>query len=85
MSEFLSGRFFLFAGLLVISLGIYALLWQQLIKRFSLVKAYSNKGAVIIWNMLWAILIFGEKISISNIVGTAVIILGIMVVSTDAA
>lgn len=81
---FLSWNFFLFLGLLVLLLGIYAVLWQQVIKRFSLVKAYSNKGVVIIWNLLWAVLLFNEKITLSNVLGGAAIIIGIVVVSSDA-
>lgn len=75
--------FFGFACLVLVVLVIYALLWQQVLKHFTLVKAYSNKGVVVIWNLLWAALIFGETITIENMIGSAIIICGIVLVSSD--
>ncbi|MDL2238308.1 EamA family transporter [Christensenellaceae bacterium OttesenSCG-928-K19] len=76
--------FLFYVALLLCILGIYAVLWQQALKKFPLVKAYSNKGVVVIWNLIWAVLFFQEVITLENIIGSAVIILGIMVVSSDA-
>jgi drug/metabolite transporter (DMT)-like permease len=81
--EFFSSEFFGFAALVFILLVLYAFLWQKVLKVFPLVTAYSNKGAVIIWNLIWASLIMGEKITASNMVGSAIIIFGIVVVSSD--
>ena len=44
---------------------IHAYFWQQMIKKFRLVVAYSNKATIIIWNLLWAILFFQENININ--------------------
>ena len=79
----LTPGFFGFAALELGLLVVYALLWQQVLKKFSLVKAYSNKGVVVIWNLLWAFLIFGEVVTWSNVVGIAVILTGIVLVSSD--
>jgi uncharacterized membrane protein len=76
-------RFFLFAFAELIFLGIYALLWQQALRRFPLVKAFSNKGAVVIWNLLWAAVLFHEQITVFNLIGSLIIMIGIMVVSSD--
>ena len=75
--------FFLYAMLVLTTLAVYALMWQQVLKRFTLTKAYPNKGVVVIWNLLWAVVFFKEVITISNIIGSAVIIIGITLVSTD--
>ncbi len=80
---FFSAEFFSFAALVFISLLVYAFLWQKVLKVFPLVTAYSNKGAVIIWNLIWASLIMGEQITASNLAGSAIIIFGIVVVSSD--
>lgn len=80
---FFTPAFFLYAFFVIALLGIYALLWQQVLKKFPLVKAYSNKGVVVIWNLLWAVIFFQESITIENLIGSAVIIFGIMVVSLD--
>lgn len=73
-------KFYILELILVL---IYAYFWQQIIKRFKLVVAYSNKGTVIIWNLLWAILFFKEKININNIIGAVIIIFGIVLVTND--
>jgi drug/metabolite transporter (DMT)-like permease len=62
---------------------IYAYFWQKIIKNIKLVVAYSNKGTVIIWNLLWAILFFQENININNIIGSVIIIFGIVLVTSD--
>ena len=81
--EFLSFHFFLFYGAEIAVLGIYALLWQQVIKRFDLSVAYANRAMALMWSLAWAALFFGESITIPNIVGGAIIIAGIMIVNTD--
>jgi len=81
--EFFSPGFFGFAALVFAILIVYAFLWQKVLKVFPLTTAYANKGAVIIWNLIWASLIMGEQITLSNIVGSVIIIIGIVVVSSD--
>ena len=75
--------FFGFTVLVFFALVVYALLWQQVLKRFSLIKAYSNKGVVVVWNLLWAFVFFGELITLENLIGSAIIIAGIVLVSSD--
>jgi drug/metabolite transporter (DMT)-like permease len=75
--------FFIYAMLVLAILAAYALMWQQVLKRFTLAKAYPNKGVVVIWNLLWAVVFFKEVITINNIIGSAVIIGGIVLVSSD--
>lgn len=72
-----------FMGLEVILLGIYALIWQQALKRFPLVVAMSSKGITVIMTMIWAVVFFHEHITVRNIVGAGIIILGIWMVSSD--
>ena len=52
----------------IIILGIYALIWQQLIKRIDLSIAYANRSMAILWSMIWAVIFFGEIITIKNII-----------------
>lgn len=81
--SFLSIGFLLsFSGMILIT-GLYAFLWQKALKRFPLVVAYSNKGIVIIWTMLLGVLFFSEKITFNNILGVAIIIAGITLVSKN--
>jgi len=81
--KFLSFRFFLFYGLLILNLFIYAAAWQQIIKRIPLTTACANKGITIIWGFILGKIVFGEQISLLKIIGSAVIIAGIILVVTD--
>lgn len=67
----------------IFCLGIYALIYQQALKHFPMSVALSNKGVTVILTLMWAALLFGEKITPLNIVGSASIILGIWMVSGD--
>ena len=82
---FLTPGFIGFYGLEIVILGGYALLWQQIIKRFDLSVAYANRSIALLWSMLWAVLFFQELVTIQNAVGVAVVIAGTMVVNSDDA
>lgn len=58
-------------------MGVYAICWQQILKRVALSTAYMFKGTSLIFIMLFAFALFGEAITIMNVVGAAVIITGI--------
>jgi drug/metabolite transporter (DMT)-like permease len=75
--------FFGITLLVICLLAVYALLWQQVLKHFPLIKAYSNKSVVIMWNLVWAFLFFGEIITLENLIGSAIILAGIILVSSD--
>ncbi len=74
----------LFLGLETLFLGLYAVIWQQVLKRFDLVHAMASKGVVVILNLLWSALLFSEGITLFNVIGACIIISGIWLVSTDA-
>ena len=79
----LSKEFILFYGIELVILVIYAILWQQIIKRMDLSIAYANKAFGIFWTLLWAILFFKEAVTWKNILGIVVVFSGIMVVNSD--
>jgi len=60
-------------------MGVYALLWQQVIKRMPIAEAYMFKGTSLIFVLLLSALIFGEAITLTNIIGAIVIIVGIVI------
>lgn len=81
--EFLSIKFILFYGISIMILGIYAIFWQQILKKFSLTTAFFNKAVTIIWGMLWGALFFKEVITWNMIFGTIVVLIGIGLVVSD--
>ena len=80
--QFMSFGFILFYGLEIMILGIYAVVWQQIIKRVDLSVAYVNRSIALLWSMVWAALFFKEHISVQNIIGVLIVIAGTMIVNT---
>ena len=70
------------AGLVVLLLGVYALLWQQVIKRFELSVAYANKAITLLWALVWGIFIFHEEITPGKVIGILFVMAGIYVLNT---
>ena len=81
--ELFSFSFFLFYGLEIMILGIYAILWQQMIKRFDLSVAYANRAMAIVWSAVWAIVLFKDVLAIKQVVGIAFVVLGTVIVNSD--
>lgn len=73
------GYILCFAGIILI-LGVYALLWQQVLKKIPLSIAMANKPIVLVLGILWAVLIFDEKITWKLFVGIILILCGILII-----
>ena len=76
-----SAGFFCFYGAELLILGIYALLWQQMIKRFELSVAYTNRAMALLWSMLWAVVLFHDRVTMKNVIGVALVIVGTLIVN----
>lgn len=75
---FLSWEFILlYSGMMVIMV-IYALGWQQIIKRLPLTTAFANKAVTVVWGILWGALLFGEAVTPGKIAGAALIVAGVV-------
>lgn len=89
VSKFASGRelfsmgFLVLYGLDVLVLGIYALLWQQVIKRFELSVAYANKAVTLLWALVWGIFIFHERITLWKAAGILLVMGGIFILNSE--
>lgn len=81
--EFLSWKFILFYGLELAILAVYAILWQQIIKKFDLTIAYANRSLALLWSMVWAVLFFSETVNLKNIIGIIIVIIGTIIVNRD--
>ena len=81
--SFLSGRFILLYACVVAILGIYAIGWQQIIKRLPLTTAFANKAVCTIWGSIWGIILFNESLSIGKVIGIVLIVVGIVLFATD--
>ena len=75
--DFLSPLYILFFAGSVGALGLYAVMWQQIIKRIPISDAYMFKGTSLIFVLLLSYVFFGEIITVNNVIGATVIICGI--------
>lgn len=74
---FLSLGFILCYGGMVCVLGIYAIGWQQVIKRMPLTTAYANRAVTVVWGIIWGALLFGESVTWQKVVGALVVLAGV--------
>ncbi|MBQ7192346.1 MAG: EamA family transporter [Paludibacteraceae bacterium] len=77
LCPFLSWQYILWLVGAVGIMGIYAICWQQILKHIKLSTAFMFKGTSLIFIMLIAWMVFGEQITLNNIIGACVIITGI--------
>lgn len=63
--------------LLVGSLGIYAIAWQQILKRIELGVAYMFKGLSLFFIMVLLAICYGEPITPIKLVATGIIMVGV--------
>lgn len=79
-NDFLSFWFIFWYGLVILNLGVYAIVWQQIIKHLPLTTAYANKAITIVWGILWGFVFFQEQIKWNMLVGAFIAITGVIVV-----
>ena len=65
-------------ALMFLVLGIYAVIWQMLIKNAQIAVIYANKASYLLWAQLAAVLFFGEHITWCNLAGIIIIFSGIL-------
>ena len=82
--ELLSWHFWLFYGFALCILVGYSFIWQLCLEKIALVNAYMPRGLLFVFVVLWSKFIFDESISMYQVIGIALIALGVGVsVSTQ--
>lgn len=81
--EFLSLEWCFNYGMVIVIMGVYALLWQQVLKQLPLNVAFSNKAVTLVWGMLWGVLIFKETLTVMNIIGALMVLAGVILMVSD--
>ena len=77
--ELLSVQFCLYYGMSIMIMIVYAVCWQVALEKISLVSAYMVRGLTSVYIYIWSIIFFGEKMSVSEIVGAIFIVLGVLI------
>ena len=81
--DFLSMKYILCFAVIILILEIYAVLWQQILKKIELSVAMANKPIVLVLTLIWAKLFFNEEISIKVLIGIFLIFSGIVIISLN--
>ena len=76
--EMFSWPYLLWIAGAICVMGLYALLWQQIIARMPLSTAYMFKGTSLIFVLMFSVLLFDEAITLNNVIGSVIIIFGIV-------
>lgn len=81
--SFLSLGFIVCYGGMIGLLGVYALGWQQVIKRLPLTFAYANRAVTVVWGIVWGALFFSEPITAGKLVGALIVLAGVVLYATS--
>ena len=76
--SFLSARFCIYYAVIIVLLGVYAIGWQQVIKRIPLTTAFANKAVTVVWGIVWGWFFFGESITPGKLIGAGMVIAGVV-------
>ena len=76
------GFVFWYGVMLAITMA-FAIAWQQILKHMSLTFAFTNKPVTIIWGLIWGVSIFHETLSWKMILGSVIILIGIVIGVSD--
>lgn len=71
---------YVFIFLTFLNCAVYAFAWQKVIKGFELNFAYAHKTVYLIWAQIWAVVLFGEHLSLQHIIGLITVFVGVLVV-----
>lgn len=78
--EWMSVSFCVLYGIVVLVLCLYAVFWQQVIRKLPLITAYANKAVTVVWGIVWGVLFFDEPLNYMKAAGAAVIVIGVYMV-----
>lgn len=78
-----SSHCIVFLGIYTVLTIVYAILWQCNLEKYELSFLYTNRVLYMVWSQIFAVIIFENHISINNVLGLLIIIIGTWVNSKD--
>ena len=78
--EFMSFGFIAFYAGVILALGVYALIWQQVLRKIPLTNAFVNKSALLVWSLIWGVTLFGETVTVQKVIGLIIVFCGVFLV-----
>jgi drug/metabolite transporter (DMT)-like permease len=82
--EFMSFGFIAFYVGVILALGVYALIWQQVLRKIPLTNAFVNKSALLVWSLIWGVTLFGEIVTAQKIIGLIIVFCGVFLVISSS-
>ena len=64
----------------ILVLGLFSLLWQIILKKIELSKAYMFKSTTLVWSLFYGAILFGETITINKVIGIVIAMVGIIII-----
>ena len=49
--------------------------------RVELSVAYANRAMALLWSLLWAVLLFGEQITVKKLIGVGLVLAGTLIIN----
>ena len=80
---FMNPKLYLFVFLMLSVCVVYAFFWQKVIKNIDQHVGYANRTVYLIWGQIWAITIFGEHLSLKNVIGLIIVFIGVLIVTLN--
>lgn len=76
---FLSVGYVLLLSGVLLSMGVYAVLWQRVLSWMPLNRAYLCKSTTILFLLCISHFLFGEAVTLHNVLGAMLIVVGLAV------
>lgn len=64
-------------------LGIYAVLWQIILKRVPLSQAYPFRSLGVVYGLVIAGFVFGEEVTVMNMLGGGLVLVGLLLMTIE--
>lgn len=77
----LSLPYLLCLGMEVTLLGLYAVMWQIVLKKLPLNVAFLCKSSTVVFSLLFAHFVFSEVITLNNLIGASIVLLGLIILA----
>ena len=76
-------KFLILCAVMILNCMVYAIFWQIVIKDIDLHIAYANRSVYLIWSQIWAVWFFAEHLTLKNIIGLAIVLTGVIIVTMN--
>ena len=76
-------KFLILCAVMILNCMVYAIFWQIVIKDIDLHVAYANRSVYLIWSQIWAVWFFAESLTLKNIIGLAIVLTGVIIVTMN--